>query len=129
LENLIPVKLNESCMTGRSGPGQINSRPWEIGQACLFWRARGAGKTRVGAEWVRAVALKHRQGRIALIGKTLSDVRSVMVEGVSGLMGVHANHELPKFDSSKKQITPFSEQKFQNYRIKIGTFSFRPRTS
>jgi hypothetical protein len=71
----------------------------------LVLGGRGAGKTRAGAEWVRAVALEHEAARIALIGETLSDVRSVMVEGISGLLGVHANHERPKFEPSKKQIT------------------------
>ena len=70
----------------------------------LILGGRGAGKTRAGAEWVRAVALEHEDARIALIGETLSDVRSIMVEGVSGLLGVHADHERPKFEPSKKQI-------------------------
>ncbi len=71
----------------------------------MILAGRGSGKTRAGAEWVRAVALEQRQARIALIGETLSDVRSIMVEGVSGLLGVHADHERPKFEPSKKQIT------------------------
>jgi len=65
---------------------------------------RGAGKTRAGAEWVRGVAQAHEAARIALIGETLSDVRSIMVEGISGLLAVHANHERPKFEPSKRQI-------------------------
>ena len=53
----------------------------------LILAGRGAGKTRAGAEWVRAQALANQPGggthpaRIALIGETLADVRSVMVEG------------------------------------------------
>lgn len=66
---------------------------------------RGAGKTRAGAEWVRAVALQQTQARIALIGETLSDVRSIMIEGVSGLLSVHGARECPKFEPSKKQLT------------------------
>ncbi len=71
----------------------------------LVLGGRGAGKTRAGAEWVRAVALEHADARIALIGETLSDVRSIMIEGISGLLSVHSAHERPKFESSKKQIT------------------------
>jgi len=71
----------------------------------LILGGRGAGKTRAGAQWVRAVALEHEAARIALIGETLNDVRSVMVEGVSGLLGVHLSHERPVFEPSKKQIT------------------------
>lgn len=55
---------------------------------------RGAGKTRLGAEWVNALAngvspfAEGRAGRIALVGETLSDVREVMVEGPSGIVSV-----------------------------------------
>ena len=76
----------------------------------LVLGGRGAGKTRAGAEWVRSVALGNSYietiaPRIALIGETLSDVRSVMVEGLSGLLAVHAGHERPKFEPSKRCIT------------------------
>ncbi|MEM1198976.1 MAG: DNA-packaging protein, partial [Pseudomonadota bacterium] len=49
----------------------------------LFLGGRGAGKTRAGAEWVRARALgEWPEGapparRIALVGPTLHDVRQV----------------------------------------------------
>ncbi len=55
---------------------------------------RGAGKTRAGAEWVRARVLGARGdreapvGRIALVGETIADVREVMVHGPSGLMSL-----------------------------------------
>ena len=71
---------------------------------------RGAGKTRAGAEWIRAQVLGHgstAEGpamRIALIGETLSDVRSVMIEGVSGLLSVHRDQGRPKFEPSKRQV-------------------------
>ncbi|GJD82959.1 hypothetical protein HPGCJGGD_0821 [Methylobacterium haplocladii] len=59
-----------------------------------FVGGRGAGKTRAGAEWVRALAhgdlaLAHGPvGRIALIGETYADVRDVMIEGPSGLLAL-----------------------------------------
>jgi phage terminase large subunit-like protein len=43
-------------------------------------------------------------GRIALVGQTLKDVREVMVEGVSGLMGVHAWHERPRHEVSRRRL-------------------------
>ena len=56
--------------------------PWTV---WLMLGGRGAGKTRAGAEWVRAIV--HRSDasdmRVALIGETLADARAVMVEGVS----------------------------------------------
>ncbi len=71
---------------------------------------RGAGKTRAGAEWVRALALGHAWaspvpvGRIALVGETFSDVREVMVEGVSGLLAVHRAEERPLWRPSRRRL-------------------------
>lgn len=45
---------------------------------------RGTGKTRSGSNWVRKVS--HNVSRIALIGRTWTDVRQTMVEGESGLI-------------------------------------------
>lgn len=77
----------------------------------LVLGGRGAGKTRTGAEWVRGLALglpgfaETPAKRIALVGETLEDVRSVMVEGESGLLAVHPEHQRPQFESSKRQLT------------------------
>ncbi|HHY49599.1 MAG TPA: DNA-packaging protein, partial [Alphaproteobacteria bacterium] len=71
---------------------------------------RGAGKTRLGAEWVNALArglapfARHRHGQIALVGETLADVRRVMIEGVSGLMAIHCADERPELEISKAQL-------------------------
>ena len=43
--------------------------------------------------------------QIALVGETMHDVRSVMVEGVSGLLTVHRDDERPRFEPSKGQLT------------------------
>jgi phage terminase large subunit-like protein len=43
-------------------------------------------------------------GRIALVGETLGDVRAIMVEGVSGLIGVHKLAERPRWNGSKRQL-------------------------
>lgn len=81
--------------------------PW---RTWLILGGRGAGKTRAGAEWVRAQALglaplaSEPASRIALVGETLSDVRRVMVEGVSGLLAVHAPHECPDYSASKGEL-------------------------
>ena len=82
--------------------------PW---RTWLILGGRGSGKTRAGAEWVRTQALGLAPfaaapvGRIALIGETIADVRSVMVEGVSGLLSVHPPHERPVYEPSKRQLT------------------------
>ena len=76
----------------------------------LLLGGRGSGKTRAGAEWVRAQALgiaplaRRAIGRIALIGESMADVRSVMVEGVSGLLAIHPPHERPHYEPSKRQL-------------------------
>ena len=82
-----------------------------IWRTWLVLGGRGAGKTRTGAEWVRAVALGRtpladfKAHRIALVGLTLGQVRSVMVEGVSGLLSVHCAAEQPRFEVATNTIT------------------------
>ena len=75
----------------------------------LILGGRGAGKTRAGAEWARAVALARkrfgeRARRIALIGESLADVREVMIEGVSGLLAVHARWERPVWEPTRRRL-------------------------
>jgi phage terminase large subunit-like protein len=63
-----------------------------------YWLAkagRGWGKTRVGAEQVRAWSRSCRY--VNLIGATLDDVRDIMVEGESGILAICANEERPRF--------------------------------
>jgi phage terminase large subunit-like protein len=53
----------------------------------LFLGGRGAGKTRSGAEWIKEGVDAGTMHRVGLIGATHQDVRAVMLEGVSGLLG------------------------------------------
>jgi phage terminase large subunit-like protein len=84
-----------------------DGKPW---LTWLMIGGRGAGKTRAGAEWIRAQALglapfaTEKAARIALVGETEHDVREVMIEGVSGLLGVHAWHERPSWLPSRKRL-------------------------
>ena len=57
--------------------------PWRI---WLFLGGRGSGKTRAGAEWIADGIARGRMRRVALIGATRNDARSVMIEGSSGLL-------------------------------------------
>lgn len=81
--------------------------PWTT---WLLLGGRGSGKTRAGAEWVRGMALGRspfasRPARhIALVADTLDDARAVMVEGISGLMGVHPLGECPRFHATKNEL-------------------------
>jgi phage terminase large subunit-like protein len=88
-------------------PSAQNGEPW---LTWLLIGGRGAGKTRAGAEWVRAQALgmaplaERAAGRIALVGQTEHDVREVMIEGVSGILGVHPRGERPVWSPSRKRL-------------------------
>jgi predicted phage terminase large subunit-like protein len=76
----------------------------------LILGGRGSGKTRAGAEWVRAQVIgepplaDRRSHRIALIGDTIAQVRSIMIEGVSGLMSIYPPDRRPKLEVSKNQL-------------------------
>jgi phage terminase large subunit-like protein len=63
-------------------PGGEGWRTW------LMMAGRGFGKTRAGAEWIHRIADGKPGTRIALIGATIGDARSIMVEGVSGVLTV-----------------------------------------
>ena len=71
----------------------------------LIMAGRGFGKTRAGAEWVRSVAKRQPDARIALVGASLGEVRSVMVEGESGLLAISPAGRAPHFEPSLKRLT------------------------
>jgi phage terminase large subunit-like protein len=74
---------------------------WDIWLVCA---GRGFGKTRTGAEWVREKALNNPGCRIALVGRTSTDVSRTMVHGESGIMSVHAPDEKPEHKISKGRL-------------------------
>lgn len=71
----------------------------------LVMAGRGFGKTRTGAEWVRARAEADGTARIALVGATMADVRRVMVEGPSGLLTIGRAGRRPKWEPSLAKLT------------------------
>jgi phage terminase large subunit-like protein len=70
----------------------------------LVLAGRGFGKTRSGAEAVRAIVCREPGIRIALIGPTAADCRDVMVEGESGIKSVFPNDETPEYLPSKRLL-------------------------
>lgn len=69
-----------------------------------FFRAgRGSGKTRAGAEAVRA-QIEHTP-RIALVAPTAADCRDVMIEGESGILSVFPAEQRPLYEPSKRRVT------------------------
>lgn len=71
----------------------------------LLLAGRGFGKTRTGAETVRALIEANKVRHVALIGPTAADVRSVMVEGESGLLSTFPpGDDSPVYEPSNHRI-------------------------
>ncbi len=70
----------------------------------LIRAGRGFGKTRTGAEtankWARAKKFK----QILIAGRTAGDVRSVLIEGPSGILATSPPWFRPKYEPSNRQI-------------------------
>jgi len=78
--------------------------PPEDWRIWLVMAGRGYGKTRMGAEWVSALAAQHASARFALVGETLNEARAVMVEGESGLLAL-PYAERPEWEPSLRRLT------------------------
>ncbi|MFC6773703.1 DNA-packaging protein [Methylobacterium gregans] len=102
-----PDPTSSPCLPpcGHHGP---SAAPWTL------WAVvggRGCGKTRTGAEWVDALArgdpafTAEPVGRIALVAETFADLREVMVEGPSGLLGIPARGPRPRWQPSRRRLT------------------------
>lgn len=76
-----------------------NWRTW------LILGGRGMGKTKTGAETVRRRVETARAKRIALVGRTVADVRDVMVEGESGILACSPPWQKPTYEPSKRRLT------------------------
>jgi len=85
-------------------PPEGNWRNW------LILGGRGAGKTRAGAEWVRAQvegAMPLDPGRcrrMALVGETIDQVREVMVFGESGILACSPPDRRPDWQATRKRL-------------------------
>lgn len=79
-------------------PGQEEPElPW---RTWLVMSGRGFGKTRMGAEWVRRLALAHPEACIALVAATREQGRAWMVENDNGILGVCPPDERPLWEPS-----------------------------
>ena len=79
----------------------------------LIIGGRGAGKTRAGAEWIRAAVAdgaanddtpRQEARAIALVAETYADAREVMIEGPSGLCAVAADMSRPVYEASRRRL-------------------------
>src|SRR6185437_11002155 len=81
--------------------------PWTT---WLLLGGRGAGKTRTGAEWVRALVYGHApyasraHGSLALVGETEHDVREVMIDGPAGLKHTGPRDDRPVWLPSRRRL-------------------------
>src|SRR5271167_4290263 len=78
--------------------------PPGVWRVWLLLAGRGFGKTRSGAEAVRANVAAGKK-RIALVAPTAADARDVMVEGESGLLWLGPPNERPRYEPSKRRLT------------------------
>ncbi len=84
------------------------ARPDQLEPAGDWWTywlvqaGRGWGKTKTGAEWVRASVRKEKY--VSLIGATASDVMGVMIEGPSGIMACCPRDERPVLQAQKTRL-------------------------
>lgn len=106
------------------GPGELRALPY-LFEFWAFehqlppegdWRSwvilggRGAGKTRAGAEWVRAQVEgglpmeAGRARRVALVGETMDQVRDVMIFGDSGIMACSPPDRRPVWEAGRKRL-------------------------
>lgn len=71
---------------------------------------RGAGKTRAGAEWVRAQVEgarptdPGRASRVALVGETFDQVRDVMIFGDSGILACSPPDRRPDWEATRRRL-------------------------
>ena len=85
-------------------PDDSDWRTWVI------MGGRGAGKTRAGAEWVRAMVEgdrpEHpgRARKVALVAETIDQGREVMIFGESGILACSPPDREPKWEATRKRL-------------------------
>jgi phage terminase large subunit-like protein len=70
----------------------------------LFQAGRGCGKTMTGSAWANNYARQHPGCRIALIGRTVADVRDTMVLGDSGIINKAPPDFVPTYTPSIRKL-------------------------
>lgn len=107
IEGLAACGVDLSDAIAHAWPVQARPEQMAPSGAAYVWlilAGRGFGKTRAGAEWVRQVAARDGSARIALVGATLHEARSVMVEGASGILSIGRASERPEWQPSLRRL-------------------------
>lgn len=87
----------------------LQARPKQLLPQGEWWvwmilAGRGFGKTRTGAETLRYLIDRKKIRHIGLIGQTIQEVKSVMVEGESGLLSVFPPRNRPRYEKSRDRL-------------------------
>jgi phage terminase large subunit-like protein len=98
-------------------PGQIPPKgDWFV---WFLMGGRGSGKTRAGAEYWADYALTLKDRRIAIIARTLDDVRDTCVEGESGLERVIPSRRILKWNRSQGDLFLTNGTKFSGFSSQV----------
>jgi len=100
LESLTDVELSDYRMWLRPGQLRVVDDPAPI---VVTAAGRGYGKTRIGATWCVNKA-KQAGTRIHLVGRTVGDVRDVMVQGESGILAMSPPDFVPEYMPSVRRL-------------------------
>ena len=117
LRRLLQQELKQRRVFKKKYSWFENARPNQL-PPDGFWKTwlilagRGFGKTRTGSETLRSWVETGQVKRIALVGGSLHEVRSVMVEGESGILNVHPPKDRPLYIPSQRLIKLRSVQTF-----------------
>lgn len=113
IESLTDAQADEILHDWELWRRKDQTDPFGDWKVWIILAGRGAGKTRTGSEWIRS-RVKSGSRRIALLAPTASDVRDIMIEGESGILGSAWSGDrdyrgdlvgVPKYEPSKRRLT------------------------
>ncbi len=103
IQSEIRKRQQQFCWSMKARPNQLPPPgDW------LYWMilaGRGFGKTQTGSGTIQMWVQQGLHKKIALISQTISEARSIMVEGVSGILSMYHPADRPIFKPSQKMIT------------------------
>ena len=102
IAGLTEEELNSPEMCLR--PSQISVVD-EVAWIAILAAGRGTGKTKTGAQWTIKRAKENPGCIIALLGRTVSDVRDVMIQGESGILAESPSDFMPTYVPSLRKLT------------------------
>ena len=99
------VRLDAACSWDLYQARESQKPPPGDWRVWMLLAGRGFGKTRAGAEFVRAKVSGGQARRVALVAPTAADARNVMVEGESGLLSIGLPEHRPDYEPSLCRLT------------------------